>query len=50
MKMGPAPANTPPAVPGGTPAEVLVEVEATMVSGGATVTATAKDILQVGRG
>lgn len=49
VKMGPAPADAVPAVPGGEPADVLVEVEATMVGGGgATVTAQAKEILQVG--
>lgn len=47
VKKGPAPADAPPAVPGGGPAEVVVEVEATMVSGGASVTAKPGEILQV---
>lgn len=47
VKMGPPPADAPAPVGGGTPAEVVVSVEATMVPGGASVTAQAKDILQV---
>lgn len=47
--MGPPPADAPALVGDGTPLDVVVEVEATLVSGGASVTATAKDILQVGR-
>lgn len=49
VKMGPPPADAPALVGDGTPLDVVVEVEATLVSGGASVTATAKDILQVGR-
>ncbi|CAB1111890.1 unnamed protein product [Ectocarpus sp. CCAP 1310/34] len=47
VKKGPAPADAPPTVPGGNPADVVVEVEATMMSGGASVTAKAGEILQV---
>lgn len=47
MKKGPAPESTPSPVHGGKPADVVVEVEATMLSGGASVTVEAGDILQV---
>ncbi|CAM9790345.1 unnamed protein product, partial [Scytosiphon promiscuus] len=47
VKKEPAPAGTPPAVHGGKPEDVLVEVEATMLSGGASVTVGAGDILQL---
>lgn len=47
VKKAPAPENTPPSVNGGNPADVVVEVSATMLSGGASVTVGAGDILQV---